>query len=80
MQQKWRLADFLSVSAVTYQQNLYGAQYVHGSSEGGPKVETETHCSSKLWTQWSGDHVVWATGFWEMKSWLDDYQIYPLVF
>ena len=45
---------------VTYQQNLYGAQYVHGSSEGGSQVETETHCSSELWTQRSGDHIVGA--------------------
>lgn len=62
------MADLLSVGAVTYQQNLYGAQYVHGSSEGGSEVETETHRSSELWTQWSGDHVVRATGFGDSKS------------
>ena len=44
--------------ALTHQQNLYGTQYVHGSGKGGSKVKAEAHCSSELWPQGSGDHVV----------------------
>lgn len=68
----------LSIRVATYQQNLYGAQYVHGSGEGGPQVETESHCSSKLGTQRSGDHIVRATGFTEIESPLDVYQMHSL--
>lgn len=53
----------VEVECWSYQQNLYGAQYVHRSSEGGSQIETETHSPSKLRTQRSGDHVVRATGF-----------------
>lgn len=45
----------------TYQQDLYGAQDVKGSSKGGSQVQTNTHRSPKFWTQWSGDHVIRAT-------------------
>lgn len=50
-----------------YQQDLYGAQDVQWSSEGGSQVETKTHRSSKFWSQWPGDHVVRAASCKETK-------------
>lgn len=47
----------------SYQEELYGPQDVHGSSECGPQVETDSHCSPKLWTQRTGYHVVGASSY-----------------
>lgn len=46
---------------VSHQEELYSPQDVHGSSVRGPQVETDPNCTTKLWAQGAGDHVVGAS-------------------
>lgn len=46
-----------------YQENLNAAEYIHGSSESGSQVETDAHCSTKLWPQRARDHIVRTTSW-----------------
>lgn len=46
----------------TNQKDLDSSQNVHGSCKGGAQVETQAHCTSKLWTQRATDHEVGSAG------------------
>lgn len=48
---------------ISHQEQLDGPQDVHGSSEGGPQVEADPHCSPKLRAQRTRYHVVGASSY-----------------
>lgn len=49
------------IEDVSHQEKLDGPQDVHGSGIGGPQVEADPYCSSKLRAQRTGYHVVGAS-------------------
>lgn len=50
-----------SRDGVSHQEEFNSPQDVHGSSIRGPQIETDSHCSPKLWAQGTGYHVVGAS-------------------
>lgn len=52
-----------STEGVSHQEELDGPQDIHGTSERGPQVETDPHCSSKLRAQRTGYHVVGSSSY-----------------